>query len=74
MPSIVVKQYVGGFNGQARRSIRRRPDGLFQIWDDDRYAGRGYDYADWPISGLFGDLAAAKAEFLRLYPEFEPEP
>ena len=71
--TIVVRQFVGGFEGRMRRSIRQRPDGLFQIWDDNRYEGLGYGYDDEPLSGLFADLAAAEEEFVRLNPSFEPE-
>jgi hypothetical protein len=72
---VVVKRYVGGIEGGRRCSIRRRSDSNFQIYHDNPYEGinQPYQFDDEPISGLFGDFAAAEAEFIRTHPGFEPE-
>jgi hypothetical protein len=73
--AVVVKRYVGGLEGRRRFSIRRRSDGNFQIYDDNRYEGinQPYEFDDEPVGGLFGDLAAAEKEFFRTHPGFDPE-
>jgi hypothetical protein len=58
----------------ARRSIRRRDDGLYQIWEDNVLEGLGEEYDDRPVAGLFGALAEAQAEFLRSNQGFDAEP
>jgi hypothetical protein len=47
----------------------------FQIYDDNRYEGinQPYEFEDEPVGGLFGDFAAAEAEFFRTHPGFDPE-
>jgi hypothetical protein len=67
----IVIQYV---HGGARRSIRRRDDGLYQIWEDNVLEGLGEEYDDRPVAGLFGTLAEAQTEFLRSNQGFEAEP
>jgi hypothetical protein len=57
----------------ARRSIRRRDDGLYQIWDDNVFEGLGEVYDDRPVAGLFGTLAEAQTEFMRVNQGFEVE-
>ena len=68
----IVIQYIHS-NG-ARRSIHRRDDGLYQIWNDNILEGLGEEYDDEPVAGLFGTLAEAQKEFLRSNPGFEVEP
>lgn len=70
--TVVVKRFIR--NDGACYSIRRRPDGTFQLYRDDLYATLNYGYEDEPISGLFADCEAAEAELLRLRPNLEPEP
>jgi hypothetical protein len=74
MPTVTVKRFVHSFLGGVRHySIRRRGDGILQLWDDDKYRGiyqPDVDY-DLPISGLFAE--AAEAELLRSIPHLEPE-
>jgi hypothetical protein len=65
-------QYAHGSG--ARRSIRRRDDGLYQIWEDNVLEGLGEEYDDRPVAGLFGTLAEAQTEFLRSNQGFEAEP
>jgi hypothetical protein len=76
MSTVTVKRFVHRFlNGVHHFSIRRRDDGIFQLWDDDRYRGiyqPDVDY-DFPISGLFAELQTAEAELLRSMPYLEPE-
>jgi hypothetical protein len=76
MPTVTVKRFVRRFpEGVRYFSIRRRDDGIFQLWDDDKYRGiyqPDVDY-DFPISGLFADLQTAEAELLRSMPYLEPE-
>jgi hypothetical protein len=73
MSAVVVKRYVGGLAGGRRCSIRRRSDGNFQIYNDNPYVGinQPYQFDDEPVSGIFGDLVAAEAEFIRTHPGFE---
>jgi hypothetical protein len=75
MSSVTVKRFVRKFleGGRALYSIRRRPDGLFQLYHDDPYLGinQPYQFDDEPISGLFADLQTAQAELLRLRPDLE---
>ena len=62
----IVIQYAHGSG--ARRSIRRRDDGLYQIWEDNVLEGLGEEYDDRPVAGLFGTLGEAQTEFLRSHP------
>jgi hypothetical protein len=67
MSAVIVKQYSGGYEGRARFSIRQRPDGTFQVWQDNLYEGldRSYEFEYEPMSGLFGDIESAEAELFR---------
>ncbi len=67
----IVIQYV--HSSGARRSIRRRDDGLYQIWQDNIFEGLGEEYEDFPVAGLFGTLVEAQTEFLRANQGFELE-
>ena len=67
----IVLQYVHAQG--ARRSIRRRDDGLYQIWEDNVLEGLGEEYDDRPVAGLFGTLGEAQTEFLRSNQGFEAE-
>jgi hypothetical protein len=67
----IIIQYV--HFGGARRSIRRRDDGLYQIWKDNIFEGLGEEYDDYPEPGLFGTLTEAREEFLRSNQGFEVE-
>ena len=51
--AVIVKRYVGGLEGRRRFSIRRRSDGNFQIYDDNRYEGinQPYEFDDEPVGG-----------------------
>jgi hypothetical protein len=68
---VIIKRFIRS-SGE-RYSIRRRSDGGFQVYDDNRYAGLGYGYDDEPISGIFADYANAEAELLRIRPDLGPE-
>ncbi len=76
MSTVVIKRYVGGLEGRRRLSIRKRSDGNFQVYDDNRYEGinQPYEFEQIPISGLFADFASAEEELLRTHAGFEPEP
>ena len=78
VPAGIVKRFVRKFpeGGRHLYSIRRRSDGLFQAYDENLYSGTSqrYEVEDQAISGLFGDIATAEAELLRLRPDIEPEP
>jgi hypothetical protein len=67
----VVKRFLG--RSGERYSIRCRSDGLFQLYDDNVYAGLGYGYEDKAISGIFGEYEKAEAELLRIRPHLEPD-
>jgi hypothetical protein len=67
----IVIEYVHAHG--ARRSIRRRDDGLYQIWEDNVLEGLGEEYDDRPVAGLFGSLDEAQTEFLRSNHGFEAE-
>jgi hypothetical protein len=69
--TIVVRRYVR--RSGERYSIRRRSDGLFQVYQDNKYAGLGYGYDDECISGIFADVGAAEVELLRMRSDVEPE-
>jgi hypothetical protein len=75
MSSDAVKRFVRKSveGGRAHYSIRRRPDGLFQLYHDDPYLGinQAYQFDDESISGLFADVETAQAELLRLRPDLE---
>jgi hypothetical protein len=63
----VVKRFVSS-NGVTFFSIRRRSDGNYQIYRDGAFLEDGtqpYYMEDKPVSGLFGDVAAAEEEMLR---------
>ncbi|MHB8811804.1 MAG: hypothetical protein ACYDAE_00890 [Steroidobacteraceae bacterium] len=76
--TVVVKRFLIEFpgGGSSHYSIRRRADGLFQVYHDDPYRGinQPYEFEDKAISGLFADASAAEAELMRLEPRVEPEP
>jgi len=67
MSAIVVRRYVGGYEGRQRYSIRRRPDGSFQIFHDNPYesVNQPYQWDDAAVSGLFTDFETAEAEWFR---------
>ena len=71
MSTSVVKRFVR--RSGERYSIRRRSDGLFQLYHDNLYAGLGYGYEGEPISGIFADYEKAVAELLRIRSGLEPE-
>jgi hypothetical protein len=77
MSTVTVKRFVKRFveGGSAHYSIRRRLDGLFQLYHDDPYLGinQPYEFEDKPISGLFADVGAAETELLRILPDLEPD-
>jgi hypothetical protein len=73
--TVIVKQFamIFGGGGRTHYSIRRRPDGLFQLYHDDPFLGidQPYQFDEKPISGLFAGLTAAEAELLRVHPNLE---
>ena len=73
MPTVIIKRFVRRFGGGGLSdySIRRRSDGLFQLWHDDPYLGitQPYEFDDKAISGLFADIETAEAELLRANPD-----
>jgi len=75
MSAVTVKRFIRrhGESGRSHYSIRRRDDGLFQVYHDDPYLGinQPYQFEDRAISGLFADLEGAQAEFLTLHPDAE---
>jgi hypothetical protein len=75
MSTVVVKRFaiIFGGGGRTHYSIRRRSDGLFQLYHDDPFLGieQPYQFDDKPISGLFADLRTAEAELLRVHPSLE---
>jgi hypothetical protein len=75
MSTVIVKRFaiVFGGGGRTHYSIRRRPDGLFQLYHDDPFLGinQSYQFDDKPISGLFADLTVAEAELPRVHPSLE---
>jgi hypothetical protein len=76
MPTVVVKRYVKRFLvGATHYSVRRRLDGLFQLYHDDPFVGidQPYQFDDRPIEGLYDDAQIAEAELLRLFPTLELE-
>ena len=76
MSTVIVKRFVRSIDGgRSHYSIRRRPDGLFQLYHDDRYRGIGqpYEFEDEAISGLYADIGTAEAELSRMRPDLEPE-
>ena len=76
MPAVIVKRFVRKIAEGVRShySIRRRSDGLFQLYHDDPYRGVNQPYSseDQAISGLFADLEVAEAELLRMRSDLEP--
>jgi len=74
--TVIVKRFVRGHHcSLSHYSIRRRADGLFQLWRDDAYAGMDppYEFEDEPISGIYADIGTAEAELLRMRPDLKPE-
>lgn len=71
MSTDVVKRFLR--RSGERYSIRRRSDGLFQLYDDNVYAGLGYGYDGEAISGIFAEYEKAEAELLRIRPDLEPD-
>ena len=73
-----VKRFVMSFgaSGETHYSIRRRSDGLFQVYHDDPYAGTNqpYEFDDEQWGGLFDCAEAAEKELLRLRPGLEVTP
>jgi hypothetical protein len=77
MSTVIVKRFVRDIAGApSHYSIRCRPDGLFQLWHDDAYAGMDppYEFEDEPISGIYADVGTAEAELLRMRPDLKPKP
>jgi hypothetical protein len=70
--TVTVKRFVMtlGAVGETHYSIRRRSDGLFQVYHDDPYVGinQPYEFHDEQWGGLFGSAEAAEKELLRLRP------
>jgi hypothetical protein len=66
-----VLRYAAG--GDTFYSIRRRSDGLFQVYHDDPYRGidQPYEFHDEQWGGLFDTAEAAEKELLRLRPSLE---
>ena len=76
MSTVIVKRFVRVFDGgTSNYSIRRRSDGLFQLWRDNAYAGLDppYEFEDEPISGIYADIGTAESELLRMRPDLKPE-
>lgn len=75
MPEVVVKRFVDRFasGGGVRYSIRRRADGLFQLFRDepDSEFNRQHQIEDYPIPGLYANEAMAQRELLSLRPNVE---
>jgi hypothetical protein len=73
-----VKRFVMRFgaSGGTHYSIRRRSDGLFQVYHDDPYVGikQSYEFHDQQWGGLFDTAEAAAKELLRLLPGLEVTP
>jgi hypothetical protein len=67
----VVKTFIR--NNGARYSVRRRSDGLFQLYEDNVYSGLGYGYDDEPMSGIYADYETAETELLRGCSDLKPE-
>jgi len=73
--TVVVKRFVRyfGVDAQTHYSIRRRSDGLFQVYHDDIFVGIDEVHDDqW--GGLFDSAEAAEEELLRLRPGLEMMP
>ena len=70
-----VKRLVMRFatGGETHYSIRRRSDGLFQVYHDDPYRGinQPYEFHDEQWGGLFDSAEAAEKELLRLRPDLD---
>jgi len=68
MSAVIVKRFTGGYTGTEIYSIRRHPNGAFQIFHDNPYAGtnQGYEDDDQPLPGLYADIESAEAELQRL--------
>ena len=65
--AVIVKRFVGGYSGQERYSVRKHPNGSFQIWHDNYYEDcKQSDQEDMPLTGLYADVESAEAELLRL--------
>jgi hypothetical protein len=62
-----------GAGGETHYSIRRRSDGLYQVYHDDPYRGisQPYEFDDEQWGGLFDSAEAAEKELLRLRPGLE---
>jgi len=76
MSTVIVKRFVRSIDGgRSHYSIRRRPDGLFQLYHDDPYLGinQPYQFEDEPISGIYADIGTAEAELFRMRPDLGPE-
>ena len=73
-----VKRFVMRFgaSGGTHYSIRRRSDGLFQVYHDDPYVGinQPYEFHDKEWGGLFDSSEAAENELLRLRTGLEVMP
>jgi hypothetical protein len=73
-----VKRFIRRFGGigGTHYSIRRRDDGLFQVYHDDPYAetGQFYEFDDEQWGGLFDSAEAAERELIRLLPGLEEIP
>jgi hypothetical protein len=75
MTTITVKRFIRRFTpqGGAIYSIRRRSDGVFQIYHDNPFEGinQPYQFEDKPVSGLYADFPSAEKELLRVHPDVE---
>jgi hypothetical protein len=72
--TVTVKRFVA-FDGLTYHSIRRRADGLFQIFRDGSFFEDGsqpYWAQDEAISGLFENVDIAEEELLRSQLQFRP--
>jgi hypothetical protein len=65
-----------GAGCETHYSIRRRSDGLFQVYHDDPYRGinEPYEFDDEQWGGLFDSAEATEQELLRLRPALEVMP
>ena len=72
--TVTVKSFVSRSGiGETHYSIRRRGDGLFQVYHDDIYDGinEPHEGHDEQWGGLFDTVEAAEKELLRLRPSLE---
>lgn len=62
-----------GAGGENHDSLRRRSDGLFQVYHDDPYRGidQLYEFRDEQWGGLFDSAEAPEKELLKLRQDLE---